>query len=161
MFQTRRQIVIFAFMLMAMPAQAQDATAPESSGDLIVQAEIPRGGDFMGFGFDSLWIMSGGRLVRVDPTDNSFIDIDIGNSFGRYRGVGIGEGAVWIPDVGTDVVYKVDPTANKVVNEIAAQMIDSEGSIGVGEGAIWVITVADRTLVRFNSDSGAVEAEIL
>ena len=52
--------------------------AEENSADnLVVQAEIPRYGDFLGFGFGSLWMMSGGRLARVDTADNSVVDIEI------------------------------------------------------------------------------------
>ncbi|RUW18085.1 hypothetical protein, partial [Mesorhizobium sp. M1E.F.Ca.ET.041.01.1.1] len=29
---------------------------------LVIQAEIQRGGDFIGFGFNSLWMMSGSLL---------------------------------------------------------------------------------------------------
>jgi virginiamycin B lyase len=129
---------------------------------LVVQAEIPRSGDFMGFGFDSLWMMSVGRLVRVNPADNSFIEIELEGSLGSTRGVGIGEGAVWIPDPSADMIYKVDPLTNKMVAKIPAAMLGSEGSIGVGEGAIWVVTeeAVNMTLTRFNSKTGAVEAKI-
>ena len=32
----------------------------------------------MGFGFHSLWMMSSQHLIRVDPRDNSFVEIDLG-----------------------------------------------------------------------------------
>ena len=65
-----------------------------SADNLVVQAEIPRYGDFLGFGFASLWMMSGGRLARVDTADNSVVDIEIEGTIGKYRGIAIGEGAV-------------------------------------------------------------------
>ena len=150
--------LVLAVMLMPMPAEA---AARGDLKDIIVQAKIPKGGDFMGFGFGSLWMMSIGSLIRVNPVDNSFIEIGIKESFGRYRGVGIGEGAVWIPDVGTDIVYKVDPNSNEVVGQIPAQMIGSEGSIGIGEGAIWVVSEIDGTLIRFDAESGMQETTIV
>src|SRR3954471_17213900 len=66
---------------------------------LTIQAEIPRSGDFMGFGFESLWMVTrpqspaygGGSLVRVNAADNSVTEIEL-NSFGKYRAMGIGEG---------------------------------------------------------------------
>lgn len=149
--------LIFVVILMPKPAEAED---PGDLKDIIVQAEIPKGGDFMGFGFDSLWMMSIGSLIRVNPGDNSFIEIGIEESYGRYRGIGIGEGAVWIPDVGTDIVYKVDPNRNEVVGQIPAQMLGSEGSIGVGEGAIWVVSEVEGTLIRFDAASGVEQAAI-
>jgi virginiamycin B lyase len=41
-------------------------------------------------------------------------------------------------------------------------MLSSEGSIGVGEGAVWVITAEefDKTLTRFNAQTGVAEAKI-
>jgi virginiamycin B lyase len=129
---------------------------------LVVQAEIPRSGDFMGFGFDSLWMMSGRRLVRVNAADNSFIDIEV-NSRGQHRPPVIGEGAVWVAASGIDKLLKIDPATNKLVQEIPAQMFYNEGSIGVGEGGVWVLTAArgsDSDLTRFNPATGAVDARI-
>ncbi len=146
-----------AVMLTPMPAEA---AARNDLKAIIVQAQIPKAGDFMGFGFGSLWMMSSRRLIRVNPVDNSFVEIGIKGSFGRYRGIGIGEGAIWIPDVGADIVYKVDPEKNEVVGQIPVQMDGSEGSIGVGEGAIWVVSDADGALLRFDIGSGTQEATI-
>ncbi len=147
-----------AVMLMPMPAET---AARSGLKDIIMQAEIPKAGDFIGFGFGSLWMMSSGSLIRVNPVDNSFMEIGIKGSFGRYRGIGVGEGAVWIPDVDTDIVYKVDPDKNEVVGQIPVQMAGSEGSIGIGEGAIWVVSEADGTLIRFNTSSGTQDATIV
>jgi streptogramin lyase len=145
-----------------MPAEATESTLLDQSMDsLTVQAEIHRGGDFMAFGFDSLWMMSGLGLARVDASNNSVMDNQLDSALGVYRGVAVGEGAVWVPDCGGKLVYKVDPHANTVVKRISAECYGSEGSIGVGEGAAWVVTeVGDRTLTRFNAESGAVEAKI-
>lgn len=124
----------------------------------------------MGFGFDSLWLMSDGRLARVNTLDNSVTDIDIPVSEGgasltdidKYRGIAVGEGAVWVPDMESSTIYKVDPEANKVVLKIPTDIFGSQGSIGVGAGAIWVVTFDnhDKTLTRYNAKSGAEEAKI-
>src|SRR5262245_4402479 len=82
---------------------------------LVVQAKIPRGGDFMGFGFESLWMVSDAKLARVSAADNSVVDIELPGTIGKYRGVAVGEGAVWVPDIGAQTVYKVDPATNAVV----------------------------------------------
>jgi hypothetical protein len=87
--------LLLVVMLAAMPAQATDSTAPKSPVDLLtIEAEIPRRGDFLGFGFGSLWMMSGIRLVRVDASNNSVVDIQLDSALGVYRGVAVGEGAV-------------------------------------------------------------------
>ena len=100
---------------------------------LVIQAEIQRGGDFIGFGFNSPWVMSGNLLARINAADNSVIDIDV-NGRGRSQAPGIGEGAVWVPATGKKMILKVDPIANKLIQEIPAQILSNEGSIGVGEG---------------------------
>jgi streptogramin lyase len=151
-------------ILAAIPIQTAEAAPPESSfSSLSVQAEIPRSGHLMGFGFNSLWMESSGdHLVRVDATNNGVTDIHIKGATGAYRSVGIGEGAVWVADCGSKVVYKVDPNANKVVKEISTEFYGCEDvMIAVGEGSLWMITeIGDTTLTRFNAESGAVEANI-
>lgn len=124
----------------------------------------------MGFGFDSLWMMSDGRLVRVNATDNSVTDIEIPVSEtgaaltenDKYRGIAVGEGAVWVPDMGSSTIYKVDPKSNKVVLNVPTNIFGGQGSIGVGAGAIWVVTFDnhDKTLTRYNAESGVEEAQI-
>ena len=144
---------------------AKNFAAEELPADkLVIQAKIQRKGKrgFLGFGFDSLWMMSGKRLARVNAADNSVIDIEVPGG-GRYRAMAIGEGAVWVPAASKHMIFKVDPIANKLVREIPAQMLSSEGSIGAGEGGIWVITATgsgDTNLTRFNPASGAVDAII-
>src|SRR5215208_1661467 len=151
------------FVLVGVPVQAAEPPALESSIEtLTIEEKIPRKGDVLGFGSGSLWMMSDAGLVRVDPADNSVTHIEIPENNGLFRGIGVGENAVWIPDIIGDVVYKVDPAANKVIQSITAQMTGSEGSIGVGEGAIWVV-MQDHDhnyLTRFNSGTGAEEARI-
>jgi len=149
---------------LAVPAAAQAPT------ELKVQATIPRGGFDLGAGFDSLWMMSDGRLARVNPGDNTVADIELPlgdgaaalSDIAKYRGVAVGEGAVWITDLGDSVIYKVDPQANALALTIQTDVFGSGGSIGVGEGAVWVITFDDhdKTLTRYNAQSGAVEAKI-
>lgn len=150
-------------------AAAYDACAEEPT-TLIVETAIPRSGYAMAYGFDSLWMMSSGRLARVNSVDNSVIDIDIpqGESGAgladadKYRGIAIGEGAVWIPDVGNSVIYKVDPQSNAVALTVPTFIVGSAGSISAGAGAVWVITFDDhdKTLTRYNPDTGAQMAQI-
>jgi virginiamycin B lyase len=150
--------LIVAFLFASTPIFA----AEELSTDTLIVQEIPRSGDFMAFGFDSLWMMQTGKLLRVNPADNSVLEINVAGSTGSNRGVAIGERAVWIPDTGSGTIYKVDPISNSVVNEISASFYDSEGSIGVGEGSVWIVTIDQfqEFMTRLNSKSGAVEATI-
>ena len=151
------------------PLSVTNAEAQEPA-HLVLEATIPRAGFDLAFGFDSLWMMSGERLVRVNPADNSVIDIDIplGDAalslpeIVRFRGIAIGEGAVWVPDIGGSVIHKIDPRTNALVMTIPTDIFGGGGSIGVGEGSVWVITFTerDKAVTRYNAASGEIEAKI-
>jgi streptogramin lyase len=157
-------------MLALIPvAQAASAEPPPVPGELRVEATIPRGGFSMAFGFDALWMMSDGRLVRVDPADNAVTDIDLpaGNGLmaagiDQYRDLAVGEGAVWVPEMASSTIHKVDPSTREVVLSIRSDMFGSPGSIGVGDGSVWVITFDDhnRTITRYDAADGTVTARV-
>src|SRR5689334_20588897 len=86
-----------------------------AADELKVQAVIQREGGLMGFGFGSLWFMSGSKLVRIDPAINTSSSTLIRNFVGHSRGIAVGEGAIWISDVGTKTIFKFDPVTNQVV----------------------------------------------
>jgi hypothetical protein len=163
-------IRIAALLAAAVWLVAADNAWAEEPKALVVEAAIPRGGYAMVYGFDSLWMMSDSRLARVNSADNSIIDIDLPageNGTGlsdaeKYRGIAIGEGGVWIPDVGNSVIYKVDPQSNEVVLTVPTFIVGSAGNIGVGAGAVWVITFEDhdKTLTRYDPDTGEQVAQI-
>src|SRR5262249_40628832 len=103
-----------------------------------------------------------GKLARASAADNSVVDIELPGTIGKYRGIAVGEGAVWVPDIGAQTVYRVDPASNAVVATFPVFIFGSEGSIGVGEGAVWLTTADDhdKTLVRYSAATGAEEARI-
>lgn len=162
--------LLAASVVIAGQAWAAEKTARQSPVELTVQETIPRGGFSMVFGFDSLWMMSDGRLLRVNAADSALTDIEIPaaeaavsiTEIDKYRDIAVGEGAVWVADMGSSTVYKVDPGTNKVVLNIPVDIFGGEGSIGVGEGFVWVITFENhnKTLTRYNAKSGAEEAKI-
>jgi streptogramin lyase len=127
---------------------------------VFIEAEIPKSGSNLAFGFNSLWAVRGATLVRVDAANNTHVSIRLEGATGLVKGLAVGEGNVWIPDVGSRTIYKVDPATNQVVQTISAEMFGETGSIGVGEGSIWVVTGAERVLTRFNALTGKVEARI-
>jgi DNA-binding beta-propeller fold protein YncE len=152
--------LIIAWFFVLTPAMSAEELPIDK---LEVQAKIPHQGDFIAFGFGSLWMMSGGKMIRVNATDNSVTEIKIAGAVGDYRGIAVGEGAVWVPDSGSKTIYKLDPSTNSVVMQLKAVFYDPEGSIGVGEGGVWIITIGEGSktvLTRFNSKTGVVEANI-
>jgi len=146
------------------------AAAADTPEKLAIEATFAVPGAQMAFGFDSLWIMSDGRMVRIDARDNSTARIAVPNGenalmlmeLDRYRGIAVGEGAVWVPDMASSTIFKIDPELNKVVMTIATDIFGARGSIGVGEGSVWVLTFAthNKTLARYSAASGVIEAEI-
>jgi streptogramin lyase len=141
------------------PAKTEEAAREVVS----IQATIPRSGDFIAFGFDSLWMISGQRLARISTADNSVVDIRVEGLTGQNRGIAIGEGAVWLSDVGGSTVHAVGPRTNQVVATIkTAKLRGTEGSIGVGEGSVWVVISENRNrvLARYNTRTGAEIARI-
>lgn len=134
----------------------------EITSEISIVATIPRGGDFIDFGFESLWMMSSRKLVRINPANNAFIATPIKGAVGPYRGIVAGKDAIWIPDVGSKTIYKVDPQTSGVVMEIPSDLFDSEGSIGVDDDDIWAVTGSDsdQALTRYDAISGKVMAKI-
>lgn len=137
---------------------------------LAIQTSIPKEAAYMAYGFSALWTMSDGQMIRINSADNSIIEIEVPTSesagllmeLDKYRGIAVGEGAVWVPDMASSTIYKVDPKQNTVVMAIATDIFGSKGSIGVGEGSVWVITFDnhDKTLTRYNVENGSVQARI-
>jgi virginiamycin B lyase len=141
------------------------AQAPST---LEITAQIPRSGFGMEYGFDSLWMVSEGKLARVNPKDNSVQDIELGSpentllDIDKYRGLALGEKAVWVPDIGASTIYKIDPGRNGVVLRISAALIGAEGRIAAAFGSVWVVTAenGNRMLTRFSSADGGIQAQI-
>ena len=113
-------------------------------------------------------MVSGNRLLQVNPVDNTLAEIKVDGLIGPNRGIAYGENAIWLPDISSKTIYKVDPLQSLVTLRIPAVLADSEGSIGVGAGSVWAVTTAgegvtskeNHTLSRFNAQSGVLEADV-
>jgi DNA-binding beta-propeller fold protein YncE len=158
-----------AVLLLNAPLAGQAAAADRKPiEELVIQTTIPRAGYSLTYGFDAIWMMSEGKLVQVDPSDNSFVDIELpigeasGSDIDSYRGLAVGEAAVWIPDLGSSTIYKVDPNSKTVTLSIVTDIFGAVGNVGVGEGSVWVITFDshNKTLTRYSATTGALEAKI-
>ena len=135
---------------------------------LKIEAQFPgpsgvqRDGDFLAYGYDAVWAITAKGLIRVDPSDNRITNIKIDGAVGGFRQPAIGEGGVWIADIGSELVFKIDPASYETVLKFRARMLTAEGSVAVASGSVWVVTAeeADSTLTRFSAATGAVEATI-
>ena len=160
----QRRVLVFVLAATALSFLTVQARAQDSHrGAVVIEAEIPRAGDFLAFGFDAVWMLHGDRLVRVNATDNSIVDIEIEGLTGQNRGLAIGEGAVWVSDVGASRVYAVDPETNKAVRSIdTGELRGTEASFDVGQGAVWIVLAENRNRVlgRYDASTGAELARI-
>ena len=112
------------------------ATEELSANKLLVEAEFPVGSDIIGFGFGSAWGVSGKRLVRIQPADNSVVEIELAmRHIDAFRCLAFGEGAVWLVDITESKLLQLDPETNQLVKEIPAPLLSGQGSIGIGEGS--------------------------
>jgi hypothetical protein len=94
----------------------------------------------LAFGAGSLWIASGERLTRVDPSnDRVLASIPIAAEDSGPAGVAFGAGAVWVPVAVPGSVWRIDPASNKVVAKISLGE-SLAGFIGVAatDTAVWV-----------------------
>src|SRR5215210_1183088 len=106
--------------------RAADTAKERSIDELTLTAEVAHNGDFLAYGFDALWMMTGptvlglASIVRVDGKTSAVDAISVPETTGRVRGLAIGEGAVWIPDAVSEQIFKFDPVENKIVLAIPA-----------------------------------------
>ena len=129
---------------------------------LTIQAEIPRAGDFMGFGFESFWMMARPaiQLSAAGLWSGSMLRITALRKLSSTAMASLEPWARRRRGVGACLGPKHDPQDRsqhqQAGQEIPAQMVDREGSIGVGEDGVWVLTATesssrkDTILTRYN-----------
>jgi virginiamycin B lyase len=150
--------VLLSAVLGVLPAVAQDA-------GLNVETQFPQRGDYTSVGFESFWMMSDEKLLRIAFSDNRVTEIPIKGSGGRWRRTAVGEGAVWVADNLSQTIYKIDPATHRVAMAIPADFFtnnEKSGEIAVGEGAVWAITgpITAQVLRRYSVVSGAEQAAL-
>ena len=115
---------------------------------------------FANFGFGALWFVVPPNLMRLDPADNSVAEIELQEAM-TPGFVGIGEGAVWVTDIASELIFKVDPEKKQVVQTIEATGLYRDSMIALGDGSLWVVTGgAAKRLSRYDASSGQRTARI-
>jgi DNA-binding SARP family transcriptional activator/DNA-binding beta-propeller fold protein YncE len=117
-------------------------------------------------GAGSVWIAQLGQsVVRVSAsTTRRTGELDLGFI---PTALTASHGSVWTASsTGTQlrlVLWRIDPTSLRVTQTVPLGNADSflaTVDVAAGAGAIWATNYAERTLIRVNPDSGAVEAKI-
>ena len=92
-------------------------------------------------GADALWVASGDRLLKVDPSTGTIVGGHVGVQHPRsgccigIHDLAFGEGAVWLADTSQTVV-RVSPRGNGVTGARELGVIPT--ALAVGYGAVWV-----------------------
>jgi streptogramin lyase len=68
-----------------------------------------------------------------------------------------GEGALWLRDVDTGLVFRIDPEKSALVTQIA---VGRGCCLAVGEGAVWATGVDTSQLLRIDPISNGLTARI-
>jgi streptogramin lyase len=152
--------------VLALPIQAQQ----KIPADLNIEMTIPKPASSMAFGYGALWTMHEGRMLKIDGATVEVTEIEMPGAeaallmmeLDRYRGIAVGEGAVWLADMASSSIFRIDPVTNKVGLTITTDIFGAQGSIAAGFGSVWVVTFdkRDKRLTRYNAVTGASEAAI-
>lgn len=158
--------LLLSIGFLALPIHAQQNVPV----DLNIEMTIPKAAASMAFAYGALWTMHDGRMLRIDGASGEITEIAIPGrenallimELDRYRGIAVGEGAVWLPDMASSSIFKIDPATNTVTLTIATDIFGSRGSIAADHGSVWVVTFdnRDKRLTRYNALNGAKEAVI-
>ena len=126
-----------------------------------VVATIPVGPGPFGIGLaaGAVWVANSGdaTVSRIDPATNMVVaTVQVGAPPPVFRGLGTGEGAVWVTN-GDNSVSRINPATNRVV---ATVHIDNccDGEVAVGHHAVWVSN--QTTVTRINPHTNKVVATI-
>jgi hypothetical protein len=124
----------------SLPTAVSSTTSPRQRSAVVGTLRVKGFAQGLAFGAGSLWIASGDRLARVDPSnDRVLANIPIAPGDSGPAGVAFGAGSVWVPVAVPGMVWRVDPASNKIVAKIPLGE-SLAGFIGVSatEGAVWV-----------------------
>jgi virginiamycin B lyase len=95
-----------------------------------------------------------GGIVRID-TQTKTVAATIPNA--NALGLAVGEGAVWVTDIGNDV-WRIDPASNAVVAKIPVGSLPA--ALTVAYGSVWVTDIGTGTLSRIDAATNRVTATI-
>ena len=106
----------------------------------------------LAIGESAVWVLQGGRLLKIDPKSNQVIAV-IPNVRGSPS-FAAGAGGVWIPD--GSKLLKLDPQTGGLVARIP---ITCE-SVVVGAGSVWAANPKKGMVSRIDPRTGQVTATI-
>ena len=97
----------------------------------------------------AIWVMSPGRLDRIDPAANGIgASVTLGPVADLYNGLAANSLGLWATDSDAAVVYRVDPVTLRVVKSITAG--SSPKGVLATDDAVWVADVHGGSVLRID-----------
>ena len=126
----------------------------------VMSASLP--GDFIGFGFESLWIMSGGKLWRTRAVDNKMIGITVGHRGRMARHCSWGRRCMGVRCWRWDHLQSRSGKQCRCREDRYCYAWPRGQHWCRRRGSVWVTTSRDqnKTLMRYNAVTGVEEAAI-
>jgi virginiamycin B lyase len=111
-----------------------------------VTATIPTGPDprFLAAGEGGVWTLNwaDGSVTRIDPTDNTSVDLPLG-LLGGGGDIATGAGRVWVRGAET-LLMTIDPTSNEVDRVFGPP--EGSGAVRVADDLVWVTAHDTKTV---------------
>jgi DNA-binding SARP family transcriptional activator len=135
---------------------------PRSSAPAATAERLQAPRATLAVGGGAIWLTSGSRLLRVDPSTNQLERIVARE---RIHAVTSGAGAIWALAAGSATVLRVDPRTSRVTDRIpiaARQGPDLPAPTGIAAGrdAVWVLNGNSATVTRINPETRGVETTV-
>nr|MBA2300990.1 hypothetical protein [Chloroflexota bacterium] len=106
-----------------------------------IPLEAP-GGAITGFveAAGSMWLApEGGRLIRIDPTDNTATDVG-GLDTNCAGSLAVADGSLWhVPFCGAPIVLRIDPADGKVLAKV--DVPEASHAVWSGFDRVWTVSV--------------------
>jgi hypothetical protein len=122
--------------------QVLDTFRDVSDGSKLAYMGVGGGGyRTLAAGFDSLWSLTKGTVLRLDPADGHVVaSIPVPDD--GLGSIAAGEGAVWVAccDSGPALLLRIDPATNEVTRHDTGTSI---ASLAVGGGYVWVLGISE------------------
>lgn len=138
------------------------ATEPSEPNQIRQRILLPEGAGAVAFGGDSIWVVNGDHILRIDMETGEAVGAPIALDFQPGK-IAYGEGAVWAVSADHTRLARIDPQTNDVAAEIDLRPLDIPDHvlllIAAGEGAVWI---TDQTnVIQIDPDTNQVVGEPL
>jgi hypothetical protein len=155
-------LAVAGLMLGATAVPAQELRPYEEIGEL---TKFDIWGGYIGDTDNAVWTYDhpNNRLIRIDAESGAVSESTLPGYVGSQYPFAVGEGALWMPDLGTSSVVKIDPATGAQFAVMAPGKMTSNGA-AAGAGSLWVGSwdrdTDQHMVIRYDAVTGAEQARI-